>query len=106
MTLWLVALGMGVVTYAIRLSVLVFVHHTALPGAARDALRYVTPAVLTAIIVPAVVFVDGTGAFDPGPGNERVPAALVAATVAWITKNVWATIAVGMGALWLLQWVA
>ncbi len=104
MTLWVVALGMGVVTYGIRLSVLVFVHHSALPVAVRDALRYVTPAVLTAIIVPAVVYVDGAGAFDPGPGNERVPAALVAAGVAWATKSVWATIGVGMAALWLVQW--
>ncbi|MBI5289666.1 MAG: AzlD domain-containing protein [Chloroflexi bacterium] len=104
MNLWIIAFGMGLVTYGIRLSVLVFVHHTALPGAARDALRYVTPAVLTAIIVPAVLYVDGAGAFSPGPGNERVPAALLAAGVAWLTKSVWATIAAGMTALWLLQW--
>lgn len=104
MTLWAIAVGMGVVTYGIRLSVLVFVHHSRLPGAVREALRYVTPAVLTAIIVPAVMYVDGSGAFDAGPENERVPAALIAIAVAWATKNVWATIGVGMGALWLLQW--
>lgn len=104
MTLWAIAVGMGVVTYGIRLSVLVFVHHSALPEAAREAARYVTPAVLTAIIVPSVVYMDGAGAFHPGPGNERVPAALMAVAVAWVTKNVWATIGVGMGALWLLQW--
>ena len=36
MTLWLTVAGMGAVTYAIRLSVLVFVSHAALPAAARD----------------------------------------------------------------------
>ena len=104
MTLWIIAIGMGVVTYGIRLSVLVFVHHSALPGAARDALRYVTPAVLTAIIVPAVLYLDGSGEFSPGPGNERVPAALLAVGVAWFTRSVWATIGIGMAALWLLRW--
>ncbi len=105
MNLWLVMVGMGVVTYGIRLSFFVFVHHSSLPALARDALRYVTPAVLTAIIVPAVLYVDGAGEFDPWVTNARVPAALLAVAVAALTKNVWATIAVGMCALWLLEWL-
>ena len=39
MRLWLIVLAMGVATYGIRLSVLAFVHHSALPRAAREALR-------------------------------------------------------------------
>lgn len=105
MTLWLIMLGMGAATYAIRLSVLVFVHHTALPPGARDALRYVTPAVLAAIIVPAVLYAGGDGAFDAGPGNERLLAACVAAPVALVTRSAWWTIGSGMAALWLLQWL-
>ncbi len=106
MTLWLIVLGMGIVTYGIRLSVLVFVHHSVLPQALRDALRYVTPAALTAIIVPAVLYRSGSGEFDAWITNERVPAALLAVTVAWLTRNVWTTIAAGMVALWLLQWAS
>lgn len=105
MTLWLIVLGMGIATYGIRLSMIVFVQHSALPGFVRESLRYVTPAALTAIIVPAILYVDGTGAFDAGPGNERVPAALLAIGVAWFTKSVWGTIGVGMVALWVLQWL-
>lgn len=103
MNLWLTAVGMGIVTYGIRLSFLVFVHHSSLPQAARDALNYLTPAILTAFIVPAVLYVDGSGEFDPWLTNERVPAALLAAAVAWGTGNAWATIGAGMAALWILQ---
>lgn len=106
MRLWLIVLAMGVATYGIRLSVLVFVHHSALPRTAREALRFVTPAILCAIIVPAVVYAGDGGAFDIGPGNQRLVAALVAAAVAWAAKNVWLTIGTGMAMLWLLQWAA
>ncbi len=104
MRLWIIIIAMGIVTYGIRLSVLAFVHHSALPRTARDALRFVTPAVLAAIILPAVVYTRGAGHFDVTPGNERLVAALLASVVAWATKSVWATIAVGMAALWVLQW--
>jgi branched chain amino acid efflux pump len=103
MTLWLLVVLMGVGTYAIRLSLLALVDYRALPPAARAALRFVTPAVLAAIILPAVAYRGGNGAFDPGFGNERVVAALTAAAVAWLTKSVWLTITAGMVVLWALQ---
>jgi len=104
MRLWLIVLAMGAATYAIRLSVFVFVHHSALPRTARDALRFVTPAVLAAIVAPAVLYAGSARALDAGPGNERLVAGLLAAAVAWFAKNVWLTITTGMAALWLLQW--
>jgi branched-subunit amino acid transport protein len=103
MTLWVIVIGMGAVTYAIRLSMLSFVHHSALPALVRDALRYVTPAVLTAIIVPAVLYGGTADEFDAGPGNERLIAAIIAAAVARLTANVWLTIGVGMSTLWALE---
>ena len=105
MTLWLIVAGMGAVTYAIRLSVLVFVSHDALPAAARDALRFLMPAVLVAIILPAVLYVGENQTFDLSLGNQRLAAADIAAAVAWAAKNVWLTVSTGMAALWLLQWV-
>jgi branched-subunit amino acid transport protein len=103
MSRWLIIAGMGAVTYGIRLSMLVFVHHASLPPPARNALRYVSPAVLAAIIAPAVLYAGTNDDFSIGPGNERLLAALLAAGVAWVTKNVWLTIAVGMAALWVLS---
>jgi branched-subunit amino acid transport protein len=102
--LWLTIVAMGIVTYAIRLSLLVFVNHALLPQAARDALRYVMPAVLLAIILPAVLYVGEDESLSISLGNERLLAAAFAAAVAWLTRNVWLTVATGMPALWLLQW--
>ncbi len=104
MNLWLTVLGMGIVTYGIRLSVLVFVSHTSLPRAGRDALRFVMPAVLFAIILPAVLYVGEDQSLDLSLRNERLLAAAFAAGVAWLTKNVWLTVIAGMAALWLLEW--
>jgi branched-subunit amino acid transport protein len=104
MRLWIIIAIAGIGTYGIRLSVLALVHHSVLPRAAREALRFVMPAVLAAIILPAVVYTRGAGHFDISPDNERVLAAVLAAAIAWLTKSVWATIAVGMAALWVLQW--
>ncbi|MEX0750492.1 MAG: AzlD domain-containing protein [Dehalococcoidia bacterium] len=103
MNLWIIVIGMGLVTYAIRLSMLVFVHHSTLPAFARDALRYVTPAALTAIILPAVLYIGEQETFDATFGNERLLAAVLAAAVARLTSNTWLTIGAGMSALWALE---
>ena len=70
-----------------------------IPDLARRALRLIPAAVLAALIAPALT--------HPGGGldlwNERLLAGVIAALVAWRTKNVLATISVGMAALWLLQ---
>jgi branched-subunit amino acid transport protein len=104
MSLWLTVLGMGIVTYGIRLSLFVFVSHTSLPRAARDALRFAMPAVLFAIILPAVLYVGEDQSFDLSLTNERLLAAAFAASVAWLSRNVWLTVVTGMAVLWLLQW--
>ena len=106
MNLWLIVLGMGAASFSIRLSMLVFVHHSALPPAFREALRFVTPAIFTAIIAMEVFYPATDDSFSAGIGNERLLAALLAAAVAWATNNVWLTIGVGMSALWALQWLA
>jgi branched-subunit amino acid transport protein len=106
MNLWLIVLGMGAASFTIRLSMLVFVHHSALPPAFREALRFVTPAIFTAIIAMEVFYPGDENHLNAGIGNERLLAALVAAGVAWTTSNVWLTISIGMSALWTLQWLA
>jgi len=102
--LWIIIVAAGAATVAIRLSVFALIPHTMLPRAARDALRLVTPAVLAGIILPAVLYAGDRGAFDAGPGNDRLVAAIVAAGVALVLRNVWLTIGTGMAALWLLKW--
>jgi branched-subunit amino acid transport protein len=101
MTLWLTIFGMGIVTYAIRLSFILLLERVEIPRRVRQALRFVPPAVLSAIIFPALLLPNHT--LDLSAGNVRLLAGLLAALVAWRTKNILLTIAVGMGALWILQ---
>jgi len=103
---WLIVLAMGAATYGMRLSVLALVHHSRLPRTLREALRFVTPAVLAAIILPAILYSGGSHSFDATPGNERILAVAVAAGAALLARNVWLTIGAGMVTLWLLQWGA
>ncbi|MCP5115502.1 MAG: AzlD domain-containing protein, partial [bacterium] len=60
------------------------------------------PAVLAALVVPAVVLAEGSVDVTPF-GNPRFLAAVTAALVAWRLKNVAGVIVVGMGLLWILQ---
>ena len=101
MTIWLIILGMGIVTYAIRLSLIVLLGRINVPPTMQRALRFVPPAVFSAIIFPEVL--RPSGALDISLGNDRLIAGVLAAGVAWRTKNVFLSIAVGMVALWILS---
>jgi branched-subunit amino acid transport protein len=99
---WLpVFLVAGLVTFAIRLSFIALLGRVELPVVLTRALRFVPPAVLSAIIFPELLVRDG--ALDLRPGNVRLIAGVIAAVVAWRTRNVLLTIAVGMGTLWTVQ---
>lgn len=97
----LAILGMGVITYAIRLSLFLLPERVMLPPWLLRALRYVPVAVLSAIILPELLLPSGT--LDFSLGNERLLAGVVAAVVAWRTRNVFVIVVVGMIVLWLLQ---
>jgi branched-subunit amino acid transport protein len=103
MNLWLTMILAGVITYAIRLSFILVFGRMEVPATLRRALRFVPPAVLTAIIFPELLFIDNT--VDLSIGNARLIAGLLAAFVAWRTKNVFLTILAGMVGLFLLQWL-
>ena len=103
MNLWLTMILAGVITYAIRLSFILVFGKMEVPVTLRRALRFVPPAVLTAIIFPELLFMDG--AVHLSIGNSRLIAGLLAAFIAWRTKNVLLTILLGMIALFLLQWL-
>ncbi len=96
-------LGMGLATYGIRLLPLLAFHRLKLPRWAYQAMRYIPAAVLTAIILPELV--RPAGPIDLSLTNARLVAGVVAAVVAWRTRNVLATVAVGMGVLWGVQWL-
>jgi len=101
MNIWLAIIGMGIITYAIRLTPILLMERVEISGTMRQALRFVPAAVLSAIIFPELLMPGGE--LDISLGNERLLAGLLAAIVAWRTKNVLWTIVVGMGTLWILQ---
>ena len=102
MKLWLIFLAAGLLTYAMRLSFILSWGKIEVPVWLQRALRFVPPAVLTAIFFPEL-FMPG-GEIDLSPGNARLIAGALAALVAWRTRNIVLTILVGMGVLLLIQY--
>ncbi|MBX3055807.1 MAG: AzlD domain-containing protein [Anaerolineae bacterium] len=100
MITWLTIIGMGVITYGIRLAPVLLLERLELSPAVRQALKFVPVAVLSAIILPELIM--PTGGVDVSLANGRLLAGLLAIFVAWRTKNVLWTIVVGMVVLWLL----
>lgn len=101
--IWLTLILAGALTFLIRLSFIVLLGKFDAPLWLTQALRFVPPAVLTAIIVPDLVLKAGVLAITPT--NERLIAGLVTILVAWRTKNTLLTIGVGMATLLGLRFV-
>jgi branched-subunit amino acid transport protein len=101
MNYWLIILAMGLVTFGIRLLPIVLLGRVEIPIGVQRALRFVPPAVLSAIVAPELLM--PRGALDVSIGNARLIAGLIAMLVAWRTKNVLLTIAAGMIVLWVLS---
>lgn len=95
--------GMAVVTFGVRYPVLALVSRVELPATMMQALKYVPPAVLSAIILPEVFFADGQLALRWD--NAPLVASTFAVMIAWRTKNLLLTIVLGMAALWSWQWM-
>ena len=94
-------IGMGLITYALRLSLFLLPERVILPPWLLRSLRYVPAAVLSAIILPELLLSNGT--LDISLSNDRLLAGIVAIIVAWRVRNVFVVVAAGMVILWLLQ---
>jgi branched-subunit amino acid transport protein len=97
--IWLILAVAGLLTYLTRLSFIALLGKWSPPEWVSRALRFVPPAVLTAIIFPELLIREDHFL----PANPRLLAGVIAAWVAWRTKNVILTIAVGMAVLILIQ---
>lgn len=96
-----VAVGLaGIGTFAMRASFLVFAHRLAdVPPGVQRLLRQIPPAALAAIVVPALVRPEG--AIDLL--QPRLLAGVVAGVVAWRSRNIALTLAVGIGLVMLIE---
>lgn len=103
MSHWVVIVGVALVTFGLRASFIVFADPQRFPHAFRQALAFVAPAVLAAIVAPGLVAPEG--AITVGFDNPRLIAGLVAIAFAMRLRTPFAAILSGMAALWALQWV-
>lgn len=102
--MWGAVIVIGLGTYLTRLSFIGAFGERKMPAWLERPLRYVAPAVLGAIVLPAVLMPEGSIDILPA-SNPRFVAALVASAVAIKWRNISLVIAVGMGSLWLADWL-
>jgi branched-subunit amino acid transport protein len=103
MTLWAAILGMGAITLALRVSFIVLPERLRLPALLRRALPFVPAAVLTAVWAPELVLQKGV--LQLSLHNERLAGGLVAIVAAWRWRLTFVTIASGLLALHLFDWL-
>ncbi len=97
---WVAILLAGAGTFAMRASFLAAASRLAeVPPFAQRLLRQIPPAALASLVAPALLRPGGElGIFQP-----RLAAGLLAAVVAWRTRNVALTLVVGLVALVALR---
>jgi len=91
---FLLIFGMMLVTFGVRYPVLALVGRLDLPPNVRRGLEFVPVAVLTAITVPAMLMPNDT--INLRPENAYFYAGVIAIFIAWRSKNLLLTIALGM----------
>ena len=99
--LWIVIVAVGALNYLSRLSFIAFFASREMPPLLARALKFVPAAMLTALVLPMVLTPSVAGTL--AGLNPRIPAAIVAAVVAYFTHSTLKTLGSGMVALWLLE---
>ena len=103
MTLWVTIAGMGLITLGLRATFILLPGRVRLPALLRRALPFIPAAVLTAIWAPELALQKGV--LQLSLHNERLAGGLVAIAVAWRWRLTFATIASGLLALHLFDWL-
>jgi branched-subunit amino acid transport protein len=94
-------LSVGLITYGSRAGLIVFLAERPLPANISRALRYVGPAVLSALTVNLLAGGQGIS----GVESVELAAIGVAVVVAATARNLIAALCAGMATLWLLLWL-
>jgi branched-subunit amino acid transport protein len=102
-TLYLIS-GMFLVTFGVRYILLPLAGRFTFSGAMQRALRYVPPAVLTAIIVPAALIPDGKN-LQCSLDNAYLAGTVATVIIGKLSKNLLLTIVGGMVCFALWQWL-
>ncbi|HIW73806.1 MAG TPA: AzlD domain-containing protein [Firmicutes bacterium] len=98
----LVLVCCGAATYLTRMPALVLSEKARIPESVRRFMRFIGPAVITALIAPSVFLPDGTLNLNPAD-NIYLPAAVVTALTAFLTKKSLPAILAGVLTAFLLS---
>ena len=102
LSLWLIIITMGLITFSLRLSFISLLGRVRLPLLVQRSLDFVPPAILSALIF-SDLFRPGVAQSISPQLYPRLLAGLIAVLVAWRTRNVVLTIGVGLAILLILQ---
>lgn len=94
-------IGMMLVTYGVRYSVLALSGRRGIPQSVEVALRYVPVAVLTALCTPILFKPEGSWLLSVD--NAYLVAGAATVLISWFSKNLLLTIVLGMGLFLVLR---
>jgi len=100
MNAWPIMVALAIGTFLIRASFIQLLSNREIHPRLARALRLVPASVLSALVVPQILTRDRSLMISLA--NPQLVAGIVAAVVAWRTKNVLLTILSGMVVLWIL----
>jgi branched-subunit amino acid transport protein len=103
MRTWITIAAVSAVTFALRAAFIVLADPQRFPHAFRQALKFVPPAVLAAIVALGLGLAGDR--VDLSAHNDRLAAGLVAIVATMFLRSTIAAVAIGMAALWSLQWL-
>lgn len=98
-TVWAIIVAMAVGTFALRISFLHWFGSRTISPEIRQALRFVPPAVLAALVLPALFY----GGAEPGMQPARLAGGLITALLTWRLGGVILPMSAGMGVFLLLR---
>ncbi|CCO07931.1 AzlD domain-containing protein [Desulforamulus hydrothermalis] len=99
-----IILGMALVTYFTRFGALAMFRFTGVPAWLSRWFKYVPVAILTALIAPSLLLPRGY--LDISFNNHYLVAGLVAAFVAYKSRNIIATLGLGMSVMFVLKLIS
>lgn len=99
MNAWLIMIALAIGTFLIRVSFIALLGSREINPLFSRGLRFVPASVLSALVLPQILTRDHSILISSA--NPQLLAGVIAAVVAWRTKNVLLTILSGMIVLWI-----
>ncbi len=96
---FLLVMVVGSITYVMRAGLILALADRDIPPIVARALRYVAPAVLSALVVSLIADPDAP---NVGISFPEIAGLLAAGPIAWFSKNLLLTVFGGMSVFWIL----